>query len=104
MTARLKVRGNGHLAVEGELSFATTPALWDESPALFANSPDTIDIDLAAVERTDSAGLALLVAWTRWTRETDKSIRFINAPQQITALAQANKLTELLPMQALPLA
>jgi phospholipid transport system transporter-binding protein len=100
VTARLKARGNGHFAINGELSFATVPALWEESKRSFANSPDAIAIDFAAAGHTDSAGLALLVAWTRWAHEAAKSIRFTNAPKQITALAEANKLTHVLPLQA----
>jgi phospholipid transport system transporter-binding protein len=100
LKARLEVRGNGHFAVEGELSFATVPGLWDQSRRLFANAPKSMNIDLAAVERADSAGLALLVAWTRQGRIDAKSIRLINAPGQIMALAEANKLTHLLPLQA----
>ncbi len=58
-----------------------------------------MNIDLAATGRADSAGLALLVAWTRHARIDAKSIRFINAPKQIMALAEATKLTHLLPLQ-----
>lgn len=100
MTVRLEARGEGSFAVEGELSFATVPALWEQSRRPFATAADKVDIDLAAAGRADSAGLALLVAWTRWARGNDKSIRFRNTPVQIVRLAEVNKLTELLPLEA----
>jgi phospholipid transport system transporter-binding protein len=100
VTARLEARGDGRFTIEGELSFTTVPALWDQSRQPFATVADKIDIDLSAAGRADSAGLALLVAWTRWARGNDKSIRFANAPAQIVRLAEVNKLTALLPLEA----
>lgn len=96
----LTARGGGHFAVEGELSFTTAPGLWAQSREAFADTDGgTIAIDLKKAGRADSAGLALLVAWTRWGRERSRSIRFVNAPSQVAALAQANKLGELLALQ-----
>jgi phospholipid transport system transporter-binding protein len=99
-TARLDARGDGHFNIEGELSFVTAPTLWDQSQQAFATVADSIDIDLSAAGRADSAGLALLVAWTRWARKSSKSIHFINTPPQIARLAEVNKLDRLLPLEA----
>jgi phospholipid transport system transporter-binding protein len=99
-TARLETRGDGRFAIAGDLSFATVPVLWNQSQQPFATAADAIDIDLATAGRADSAGLALLVAWTRWARESDKSIRFLNAPAQIIKLAEVNNLDGLLALEA----
>jgi len=52
-------------------------------------------MDLTAVDRVDSAGLALLVAWVRLAKKRQISIRFHNAPRQLLALASANRLEQL---------
>jgi len=100
ITASLVAQGNGRFAVEGDLSFTTAPGLWAQSNEAFALAGDrVIAIDLDKAGRADSAGLALLVAWTRWARERSRSIRFLNAPSQVASLAGANKLGELLGLQ-----
>lgn len=99
-TASLVAQGNGRFVVEGELSFTTAPGLWAQSNEAFAIAGDrVIAIDLGKAGRADSAGLALLVAWTRWGRERSRSIRFLNAPSQVASLASANKLGDLLDLQ-----
>ncbi len=98
-TAKLEARGEDRFAVAGDLSFATVPALWEQSRQPFATAADILAVDLASAGRADSAGLALLVAWTRWARESAKSIRFINMPAQIMQLVEVNKLEDLLPLE-----
>jgi phospholipid transport system transporter-binding protein len=98
--ARVHTRQDGRLAVDGVLSFDTVPALLRQSRESFAAAANTIEIDLTAVGRADSAGLALLLAWTRRARAQGKSIRFTNAPPQILRLVEVNKLTSLLPLEA----
>jgi len=51
-------------------------------------------IDLSAVTRTDSAGLALLLELKRLTRQSTLSLQ--NMPQQMLQLAKVNDVTELL--------
>jgi phospholipid transport system transporter-binding protein len=102
--ARIETRGRGRFAVSGELSFATVPALWTQSHAAFAGDSEAIDIDLSDVRRADSAGLALLVAWMRQARRAEKTVRFSHPPQQLLALAKANRLEPVLGLQSAHLA
>ncbi|MEK7989731.1 MAG: STAS domain-containing protein [Thiotrichaceae bacterium] len=51
-------------------------------------------IDLSAVTRTDSAGLALLLELKRLTRQSTLSLQ--NMPQQMSQLAKVNDVAELL--------
>ncbi len=53
--------------VGGELTFQTVPGLYRESAGWFAGEGELV-IDLAAVTRADSAGLALLVEWLKRAR------------------------------------
>lgn len=97
--ARIEERGEGSFAVTGEMSFATVPGLWAQSRDAFADGKGALEIDLSAVERADSAGLALLVAWTREARREDKAVRYIDPPEQLLALAEASKLNSLLNLE-----
>ena len=54
---------SGLYTLKGELTMATVPALFANSGPEF--SGETLTIDMNAVERTDSAGLALLLEWVR---------------------------------------
>ena len=86
------------LRVKGELTFATANDIFKQSQSLFAPI-STLDIDLADVTRSDSAGLALLVEWIRSARQKNKTIVFHNVPDQILAIASASGVDELLPIQ-----
>lgn len=97
--ARIEARGSGSFAVSGDMSFATVPTLWAQSRDAVAGGVDAIEIDLSAVERADSAGLALLVAWTRAAHRDDKAVRYVNPPAQLLALAEVNKLGPLLNLE-----
>lgn len=86
------------LKVKGELTFVTANAIFQQSQTLFAPI-SALDIDLADVTRSDSAGLALLVEWIRSARQKNKTIVFHNVPDQILAIASASGVDELLPIQ-----
>ena len=80
-------RGDGRFALKGELDFHTAPDVLDRSRELFADHA-SIEVDLTEVRRADSAGLALLLEWVNWARNYVREIRFVNVPEQITAIAQ----------------
>jgi phospholipid transport system transporter-binding protein len=89
----------GHFQVSGELSFDTVNALLAESQStIFAQSTPLFELDLGAVRRADSAGLALLIQWMRMAHAKNCEIRFHNLPQQLLAIARAGELEPLLPV------
>jgi phospholipid transport system transporter-binding protein len=53
-------------------------------------------LDLGGVGRADSAGLALLVEWSRQARRGRTALRFVNVPAQIRSLARVSHLEWLL--------
>lgn len=95
--ASITERGDGRLAIAGDLSFDTVPRLWQRWRAL-AEGRASLDIDLSAVQRSDSAGLALLIEGLRRARQTGQSIRFFNIPDQLLAIARASGLEAVLPL------
>jgi phospholipid transport system transporter-binding protein len=89
--------GKNRFRVDGDLTFESVPALWREGPAHFAGiAADTLTVDLTAVRRVDSGGLALLVSWVRWARRHGVQVRFRRPPESLLALARAAGLSPLL--------
>jgi phospholipid transport system transporter-binding protein len=86
------------IRVGGELSFATVNAVLSQTKNVFESVTD-LNIDLAAVTRSDSAGVALLIDWMRIAKDASRKIVFHNIPAQMLAIASASGLDELLPLQ-----
>ena len=90
--ARVRVE-DGRVIVEGELGFATVPALarppWSQGDA-------PVTVDLAGVRRADSAGLALLLEWARAARRQGRPIRFVHTPEQLKSLARVTGVNAIL--------
>lgn len=85
--------------VAGELTFDTVPALYQGSLGWFAGNGELV-LDLAAVTRADSAGLALLLEWLRHGNQAGCRVRLANIPQQVQTLIRINGLSGALLSQA----
>jgi phospholipid transport system transporter-binding protein len=95
--AQITEASGGRLAITGDLTFGSVPALWEHCCSRFAGSAE-LDIDLSGIQRSDSAGLALLVECVREARQTGKNIRFFNIPAQMLAIARVSSLDQVLPL------
>ena len=84
--------------LKGELSFKTVNTILNEAQDIFLAAKE-LDIDLAGVTRSDSAGLALLVEWMRIASATSRPISFRNVPAQMMAIAGTSGLDKLLPIK-----
>ena len=87
--------GEGRFALRGEMSFDTAGKILRESEAPFEEHT-RIEVDLSGVEKTDSAGLALLLEWITWANHTVREIRFQKIPERIDAIARVTEVEELL--------
>lgn len=96
-SVRLEPGEDGRFLLSGMLSFGTVPDLWQRSRALFDGRPQ-VRIDLGGVERSDSAGLALLVEWMREAARRGAELRFVNMPAQMLAIARVSGLDHILPL------
>jgi phospholipid transport system transporter-binding protein len=92
---RLETDADGGLRVSGELSFKTVPEIVPRCRELTRGEGE-LCIDLAAVQRADSAGVALLVEWQREAQRQQRRIRFQNIPQQMLVIARLSGVDELL--------
>ncbi|MDD1611513.1 MAG: STAS domain-containing protein [Methylococcaceae bacterium] len=80
-------RGAGHFVVDGDLTFATIDKHTAKS-LNFLTTQKEITIDLAQVGNTDSAGLALMIEWIKFSRAKRTQLRFSNVPTQLLSLAR----------------
>lgn len=95
-TAKLERVADGHWRVTGALALETVRDLWKRKSALLTPGGQ-VTFDLAAVERTDSAGLALLVSLLREARASGTTLQFANIPDQLRSLARLSGIDDLLP-------
>ncbi len=95
--ADISIKSDGRLAISGELTFDSVPALWERCHSRFSEHAE-LEIDLSDIQRADSAGLALLVECVRLAHQTGKNIRFFNIPTQLLAIARVSSLDQVLPL------
>ncbi|MGH8545957.1 MAG: STAS domain-containing protein, partial [Gammaproteobacteria bacterium] len=76
----------------------TVPSILDRGAGMFTDS--SVVVDLKAVARIDSAGLALLVNWVRESRRHKVAIRFQNIPARMLAIAKICGVDKVLPAEA----
>ena len=93
----LKRREDGCFILSGTLSFKTVPVIWKHGLDLFNEAPSLL-LDLSAIKRSDSAGVALLIEWMRFARSHNKPISYINMPTQMLAIVRASGLDAILPL------
>ena len=85
------------VCLRGNLLFSTVSSILTVGCTMIANhKADTITIDMSEVEKIDSAGIALLLAWKRLCDANNKKYRLKGASQQVISLISTNKLEGIL--------
>ena len=87
--------GGGRFSLRGDMTFDTAERILRKSEAPFSEYAQ-IEVDLSAVERADSAGLALLLEWITWANHTVREIRFVEIPPKLVAIAETTEVEKLL--------
>lgn len=87
--SQLKIikRSPRHFIIDGNLTFATIDKQTLKSFS-FLKAPTEITIDLSRVSCIDSAGLALMIEWIRYSRQNRTQLSFKNIPEQLLNLAK----------------
>lgn len=81
-----------HLA--GDLTLRNAMSLYQESlPLVKQNGVTTFDF--ASLRSSDSAGIALMVAWLRLLAQQKKKAVFLNIPPALLAMAKAASMDSL---------
>lgn len=86
----------GRVAVRGAMTFATVGALYDESLGALHNANGSLTIDLGDVDRTDSAGVALILEWYRLAKSAGHTFALVHIPDQVVRLIKVSGLSHLL--------
>jgi phospholipid transport system transporter-binding protein len=92
---KLKDLGGGRFTLSGRMTFDTAGQILRDSEGPFEEHT-RIEVDLASVDETDSAGLALLLEWITWANHTVREIRFTEMPERIKAIAKTTEVDHLL--------
>lgn len=95
--AQIKSLGEGRMQLSGVLDLDSVSALLSAIEALTYDVP-AVAVDLRDVERADSAGVAVLIAWMRSARQAQRDIRFLNMPSQMLNIARVSGLDAILPL------
>ena len=90
-------RDGDTLHVQGELDFDSVAHLWETTGSLFRAEP-IHRIDLSGVQRSNSAGVALMVAWLRQARHRQWPLAFVNIPDQMRAIIEVAELETVVPL------
>ena len=85
----------GHLRVMGVLDFSTVTALFSQIHQL-GGSTDDLELDFSSLERSNSAGLALLLELLDAARKQNRKITFSGIPPQLLDLARMSNVEHLL--------
>lgn len=86
---QLSVVAPGRCQLAGELGFSTAASLWPQSATIYAAQRDgRVELDLSGVTHSDSAGLALLVAWQSQARAAGLTLRYSALPDRLMAIAR----------------
>jgi len=88
-------RDGDSLRVSGPLSMAAVAAA--ASRGAMALAEGVAVVDLAAVSHTDSAGLALLLDWTRDAARRQAALRIDNPPAALRDLARLYRVEAFIP-------
>ena len=88
---------NDSFSVSGVLQMDTVMSvLSDLNKQLSAES--NIRIDFSGVTNSDSAAVALIIAWLAKAKKLNIRIQLVHLPQQILDIAKASDLLEILPI------
>lgn len=90
-----------HFLISGELNVQSVPQAEQQMAVLLSQLPvGELCIDLQAVTRCDSAGLALLVAWLRAAKRLQLRLVYRHLPEQLLQIAKVTEVNSFLPLSA----
>lgn len=75
-------------AVSGNLNCFNVMSVYKKSLVQLNNVP-ALEFDFSAVKSSDSAGLALIIEWIKYAKNSNKPIKFHHLSSHILALAKA---------------
>ncbi|NEX15848.1 MAG: sulfate transporter [Halochromatium sp.] len=105
--SRLREVSPGRLALEGALTLNTVPTLARQGARLLkalqskaGNEPIRVEIDLSGIDRSSSAGIALLLDWVDQASRDGISLHFQHWPEALVRIAIFSNVEGLLGIEA----
>ena len=93
--AQLVENEDGSWLLQGELDFTSVLSVLRHD-GVYMRGKNPLTVDLKGVTRSDSAGLALLLQWSRDSEIAGNSIEFVNVPAQLLSIARVCGLDDIL--------
>jgi phospholipid transport system transporter-binding protein len=88
---------DGRSLVRGALTFAVARKARSEGLAKFRQcGARSCEVDCSGIARSDSAGLSVLLDWLALAKRDGRSLRYLNLPQGLLAIAKISEVEELL--------
>jgi len=95
--AKIELNDEGIIEVSGALEFGLVVGLLKSSQRFFTGEGDLL-FNLSKVNKTDSAGLALLVEWLALAKKSKQALYFQDIPKQMLDIARVSGLDDILPI------
>lgn len=89
--------GAHRFGLQGELGINSAPMVLQAARSALCNEQGTVEIDLGAIRRADSAGLAVLIELLRFAKQQGLTLYFTHLPPQLESLAAVSGVADLLP-------
>lgn len=93
---RLEPAGAGRYRLSGVVRLDSAAEVLALGVEAFAGQA-SVEVDLAGVSDADSAGLAVLIEWTRQLRLEGRTIMFRSMPPRLAGMARMGGVAALLP-------
>ena len=88
---------DGVLRIQGVLDYRSGPLLREQGQALIRNcKANHLELNCAAVEKSSSVGLALLLAFMRDAQQLSKTVEVTHLPTDMQKIAQVCGLSDIL--------
>lgn len=84
--------------LSGQLTYDNAHASVAAGETLLKDHPQRLVLDFSDVDRVDTAGIAVILSWTRYAQKNKQSLVVQGLPEQALALIQNSGLSNLLPI------
>jgi phospholipid transport system transporter-binding protein len=93
----IKAGADGRAYVTGSLTFATARRARAEGLEKFRTCTSrACEVDCSGITASDSAGLTVLLDWLALAKHEGRSLRYVNLPRGLIAIAKISEVDELL--------
>jgi phospholipid transport system transporter-binding protein len=88
---------DGRSHIRGSLTFATARRAREEGLEKFRGcTARSCEVDCSGITASDSAGLAVMLDWLAVAKRDGRSLRFVNLPEGLLAIARISDVEALL--------